>query len=111
MTVAARHLTATFAGLTTALSNCARSAPSSVKQDVRVLTKVYGGGFGPSYIVLVGGEYYDVNQRLLDALQQGATPAYLGLEPNQPDRPPEYPADDRACSAADRAFQFKQEQF
>lgn len=75
------------------------------RQTVHILTKRYGGVLGPRYTVLVAGEYYDVGQRMLEALEQGATPANLDLEPSEPeDETPEYPADDRACNAADRAI-------
>lgn len=80
------------------------------RQTVHILTKRYGGALGPRYTVLVTGEYYDVGQRMLEALEQGATPANLELEPSDPeDAATEYPADDRACSAADRAYQIAQE--
>ena len=100
-----------------AFSTTARDMASALlgkpraKQAVLVVAKRHGGAFGPRYTVLVGGEYSEVGQRVLDALEQGATPEYLELEPIQPgDDTPEYPADDRACSAADRAYQFAKEQ-
>ncbi|RJT41987.1 hypothetical protein D3227_04725 [Mesorhizobium waimense] len=55
------------------------------KQEVHVLTKRYGGGMGERITVLVDGEYYDVRQRTLDALNMGQTPADLELEPADPE--------------------------
>jgi len=53
------------------------------RQSVHVLTKAFGGGLGTRYTVLVvahgqeTGEYFRVNERTLEALKQGASPAYL----------------------------------
>lgn len=93
-------------------SSIALIGKARARQTVHILTKRYGGALGPRYTVLVAGEYYDVGQRMLEALEQGATPANLDLEPSEPeDEATEYPADDRTCSAADRAYQSKLEQF
>jgi hypothetical protein len=88
------------------------------KQDVRVIIANHTHGRFMDGIVLVvphgaeTGEYYAVrSERALEALQQGATPEYLELEPYRlTDDAPEYPGEDRACSAADREYQFAREQ-
>lgn len=84
------------------------------RQSVFIVAKLFSGGKLVFPVrVLVDGEYYAVyNQGTLDALEGGATPAWLKLEPWEPaDEPVEYPEDDRRASAADRSHQFAKEQF
>jgi hypothetical protein len=52
-----------------------------VPQEVRIVTKTYGGAMGPRYVVLCAGEYYTCGQRALELLQNGTlTPEELELE-------------------------------
>jgi len=53
------------------------------RQQVHITAKRYRVGHETSYRVLVDGNYYDVNQGVLDRLLADATPAQLELEPVQ----------------------------
>lgn len=73
--------------------------------DVFVSGHLYGKDVSRPIKVLFRSEaYYWVNERELAALRVGSLPEDLGLEPATDDATPEYPADDRACNAADRAI-------
>jgi hypothetical protein len=51
------------------------------RQMVHITAKRYRLGHETSYRVLVEGDYYDVDQNVLDRLLADATPAQLELEP------------------------------
>lgn len=69
-----QHLTAT--GIASALLGKRR-----VEQEVRIVTKTYGGEMGPRYVVLCAGEYYECGRVALNMLLEGrATPEDLELE-------------------------------
>jgi hypothetical protein len=68
------------------------------------------------YLVVPAGEkqgdYWHVSETNLWRLKRGMTPQEIGCELADEDAPSsEYPDEDRACSAADRAYQFSKEQF
>ena len=70
-----------------------------------------GDGF-VNYPVTFNGKSYIVGRHLLAALRDGETPETLELISVEDDAEAiEYPADDRACSAADRLYQSRKEQF
>lgn len=100
---------ATATSMATTLANIGRQRPL---QDVRIVCRdtLHGITF---YHVQVNGapERYRVSERFLQLLQAGQTPEYLELQddPIPDDLPLEYPADDRACSAADRDYQERRE--
>ena len=56
------------------------------RQRVFVSSRRFRGDGQPIARVLVSGQYYDVNDALLDKLMAGATPGELELEP-APDDP------------------------
>lgn len=58
-------------------------------QEVRILTKEYGGPLGPRYVVFVCGDYYRVLEPTLWQLQMGVPVAELELEIADPDADPE----------------------
>lgn len=81
----------------------ALSKPSAF--DVFVCERRYGKDVSSPIKVLFRSEaYYWVDERELAALRAGSLPEDLGLEPVEDEPTPEYPADDRACSEADRAI-------
>lgn len=56
------------------------------RQDVFVCSATTRfGAYGPMYVVLVGGEYYQVGKYTLDALRDGWAPEELELEPYEGD--------------------------
>lgn len=61
------------------------------RQTVHRVVSVYGGNSPARHIVLVvpdgaeTGEYYEVSDRALAALHDGASPEYLELEPCEPE--------------------------
>ena len=100
------------------VSGIANLGKPRARQTVHVSARVFRAGslVFPVRVLVVPdgaktGEYYAVySQGALDALECGATPEYLCLEPfDLADEAPEYPADDRASSAADLAYQLDQE--
>ncbi|MGB3388997.1 MAG: hypothetical protein WBA88_13520 [Pseudaminobacter sp.] len=88
------------------------------RQTVHRVVSVFGGGNPARHIVLVvpdgaeTGEYYEVSDRTLAALHDGASPEYLGLEPCDDGYPDDYAgtAWDRDASAGDARHQFNREQ-
>lgn len=88
------------------------------RQTVHRVVSVYGGGLPARHIVLVvpdgaeTGEYYEVSDRTLAALHDGASPEYLELEPCDDGYPDDYAgtAWDRDASAGDRDYQIRKEQ-
>ena len=90
--------------LTEALSSALVQKPSAF--DVFVSARRYGKDVSRPIKVLFRSEaYFWVNERELAALRAGSLPEDLGLEPTTDGHPDDfYPADDRACSAADRAI-------
>lgn len=71
-------------GVTGAALAAALGMKTRAKQDVHVVSKLYGGNQPERIMVLVEGEYYEVRRRTLDALNMGVTPADLELEPHNP---------------------------
>ncbi|PBB75172.1 hypothetical protein CK227_10290 [Mesorhizobium sp. WSM4308] len=79
----------TVQGMATTLSNIGRQRPH---QEVRVLTtRCNGSVLGPSRLVCVGGEYYQINADITyRQLLQGIRPDELELEPANPDEEDEF---------------------
>ncbi|MER8602832.1 hypothetical protein NKH48_03420 [Mesorhizobium sp. M1233] len=78
--------------------------------SVRVLGCVTSP-FGVQYLISHKAKTYVVNRHLLAALRDGGTPESLDLISVEDDaEDPEYPADDRASSAADRRYQAAREE-
>ena len=50
------------------------------RQKVVIVSKRFGQGHVTTR-VLVGGEYYEVDNRQLDLLEMGRSPTQLGIEP------------------------------
>jgi len=77
------------------------------RQTVRKVCSMHSEG--STWIIAgVGDQHYRVRPRMFDLLMSGRTPEDLELEPYEPDENGDsddfYPADDRACNAADRAI-------
>jgi hypothetical protein len=53
------------------------------QHKIFVVSREFHGGHDMKARALVSGNYYDVNERNLRALQSGSTPEELGLEPAQ----------------------------
>jgi hypothetical protein len=62
----------------------ARRAMGELRQRVTVTRETFGAA-GHTARVLVGGEYYDVDDRELQRLRAGSTPADLDLYPAEAD--------------------------
>jgi len=83
------------------------------RQTVRKVCSMHSEG--STWIIAgVGDQHYRVRPRMFDLLMSGRTPESLELEPYEPDENGDsddfYPAEDRACSDADRAYQIAKEQ-
>lgn len=48
-------------------------------------TDCYGMPAQPRHVVLVAGEYFEVNDRMLAMIEAGHSPDALGLEPVEPE--------------------------
>ena len=62
---------------------------AKLSQEVRVVTKLYGGLLGPVFTVAVGTRYYSVGEMALSLLQRGYDPDELDLYEIDPDDEPE----------------------
>jgi hypothetical protein len=72
-------MTAHYRTTATDLANAISGRPP---QDVRVVKTTFtNSGFSPRYVVLVGGEYYEVYGFTKRALENGFTPEELELVP------------------------------
>ena len=58
--------------------------------EIFVCAITFGGPFGPRYTVLIDREYYRVNERTLELLRKGETPADLDLDPEPEDEEDDY---------------------
>lgn len=72
------------APLNTTATDLANAIQGKPRQDVFICRATFGGRLSPEYIVLVGGEYYEVHKYALGALQSGMTPEELELTPCGP---------------------------
>lgn len=71
--------------------NAPASFPSSeaLSQEVRVVTKRYGGIQGPVFTVAFGDRYFAIGEMALSLLQRGYSPDDLDLSEVDPDAPEE----------------------
>lgn len=70
----------------TTATNLANAISGRPPQDVRVVKTTFtNSGFSPRYVVLVGGEYYEVYGFTKRALENGFTPAELELDVYDPE--------------------------
>lgn len=82
----------------TTARDLANALSGRAPQDVRIVRKSARYPKPESYVVLVGGEFYEVHSFTLGALQSGFTPEELELEP-LPDFGGEEPDEDDEMDA------------
>lgn len=106
--------TPTATSMAATLANIGRQLPPQSLTRISTFS-VKGVPISHVYLVVPNGQtqgdYWEISETNLWRLQRGMSPQEIGCELAEPRAgTPEYPADDRACSIADRLYQSKREE-